>query len=104
MTKLSDRSSGNVFDDLEVPDAALQLAKAELVRHIAETMAAGRLTQAVAAERMGLAQPDLSKILRGQFRPVSLEKLLLCLVRLGHPVTIEVGALSDTGTAKLAVA
>jgi len=37
---------------------------------------------------MGVDQSDLSKILRGQFRSISLEKILGMLIKLGEDITI----------------
>jgi predicted XRE-type DNA-binding protein len=86
------RGSGNVFADIGVPDAETHLVKAELVRRIGLRIEAAKLTQAEAAKRMAMSQPDVSKMLRGQFRPISLEKLMQCLVALGQTVTIDVSA------------
>lgn len=91
MTKFT-RGSGNVFADIGVPEPETHLLKAELVCRIGERIDAAKLTQTEAAERMGMTQPDVSKMLRGQFRPISLEKLMQCLVALGQSVTIDVGA------------
>lgn len=85
------RSSGNVFADISVPDPETHLVKAELVRSIADLVEAEGLTQAEAAARLGMSQPDVSKMLKGQFRPVSIERLMRCLVALGQNVTIEIG-------------
>jgi len=85
------KGSGNVFADIGVPDAETHLLKAELVRRIGALIDAEGLSQADAAQRMGMTQPDVSKMLRGQFRPISIEKLMRCLVALGQSVTIEVG-------------
>ena len=85
------RGTGNVFADIGLPDAETHLLKAELVRRITSLIAAQELTQAVAAKRMGLSQPDVSKMLKGQFRPISIERLMRCLVALGQSVTIDVG-------------
>lgn len=90
MTEIT-RGSGNVFADIGVPDAETHLIKAELVRRIGFLIESQKLTQAGAAERMGLTQPDVSKMLRGGFRPMSLERLMQCLVALGQSVTIDVG-------------
>ena len=90
MTKIT-RGSGNVFADIGVPDPETHLLKAELVRRIAGLIERERQTQAEAAARMGLSQPDVSKMLQGQFRPISVERLLRCLVALGQSVTIDVG-------------
>lgn len=85
------RGSGNVFADMGLPDAETHLIKAELVRRIGLLIEAAKLTQTDAAQRMEMTQPDVSKMLRGQFRPISLEKLMQCLVALGQSVTIDVG-------------
>jgi predicted XRE-type DNA-binding protein len=85
------KGSGNVFADLGLPDAEVHALKAKLVRRIGEVIAEEGLTQVEAAARMGLSQPDVSRMLRGQFRPLSLERLLRCLMALGQSVTIEVG-------------
>ncbi len=90
MTNIT-RGSGNVFADMGLPDAETHLLKAELVHRIAALIEAERLTQAEAADRMGLTQPDVSKMLKGQFRPISIERLLRCIVALGQSVTIDVG-------------
>jgi len=97
-------SSGNVFADLGLQDADVHLAKARLVSQIGKAIEALALTQTAAAEQMGLSQPDLSKLLRGQFRPVSIERLMLCLVALGRSVKIMVEGPTESKAAKLEVA
>ena len=44
-----------------------------------------------AAKVLGLSQPKLSKMLRGQFRGISEMKMMDCLIRLGRAVKIVVG-------------
>jgi predicted XRE-type DNA-binding protein len=62
------KSSGNVFSDISVPNADEHFVKAEIVLGIAARIKAKKLTQAEAAEVMGLSQPDVSKLLReGRF-------------------------------------
>ena len=84
------RGTSNVFADIGVPDAETHMLKAELVRRIGLLIEAASLTQSEAAERMGMAQPDVSKMLKGQFRPISIERLMKCLVALGQSVTIDI--------------
>ena len=50
------------------------------------------LTQSAAAKRIGIAQPDLSKILRGNFSGFSLERLLSAVMKLGSDVEIKIKA------------
>ncbi len=83
-----ERSSGNVFADLGVPDAEAHLVKAELVSRIDEIVRRRRLTQARAAQLLGLSQPDVSRLLRGHFRDFSVERLLRLLMTLGRDVEI----------------
>lgn len=89
MTKPRSRKT-NVFADLQVPDAAAHLLKAELVARIQRVLNSKGLTQVRAAEMLGVSQPDVSRLLRGQFREVSVERLVSLLVRLGCAVDIVV--------------
>ncbi len=91
MTKIT-KSTGNVFADIGVPNAKEHALKAALVTRIAQTITDLHLTRTAAADRVGVTQPDISKILKGQFRPTSVEHLLRMLTRLGQDVRIEVKA------------
>lgn len=82
--------SGNVYRDLGFPDAKEMLVKAQLVSKIREIIRSKGLTQVEAAKILGLPQPKLSGILRGQFRGVSERKLIDCLTGLGRDVEIVV--------------
>ena len=63
--------SGNVFKDICVPNAEEHLVKAQLVFKIDTILKRRRLTQVEAAELFGVRQPDVSKMLRGEFRQFS---------------------------------
>ncbi len=82
--------SGNVFFDTGLPDPPQHLLKAQIVVMIANTIRLRNLTQTAAAKQMGIAQPDVSQLLRGRFEGFSLERLLGFLMKLGHNVTIGV--------------
>ena len=82
--------SRNVFKDIGVPSADEHLVKAQLVYKIDSIMKQRRLKQAEAANLLGIKQPDVSKMLRGNFRPFSVERLLRFLVALNHDVEIVV--------------
>src|SRR5271166_4543038 len=81
----------SAYADLGFPDADAMLLKAQLVVKIAEILHQRGLTQQEAARILGLTQPKLSKMLRGQFRGISEIKMMDCLLRLGRPVKIVVG-------------
>lgn len=98
------KGSGNVFADLGFPDAETHAIKSELVRRIADLIKGESLTQAEAAERMGISQPDVSKMLKGQFRPFSVERLMRFLNALGQDVEITVkGSARRQARGKLSV-
>jgi predicted XRE-type DNA-binding protein len=67
------------------------LVKAQLVSQIGEILRKRGWSQQQAANVLGLTQPKISKMLRGQFRGISEMKMMDCLVRLGRPVKIVVG-------------
>jgi len=96
-------SSGNVFADLDLPDASEHLIKAGLVVKIDRTIRQRRLTQTAAALLMGIDQPKVSAMLAGQFRGYSVERLMRFLVTLGHDVEIVVKP-RKRGPAELRVA
>jgi predicted XRE-type DNA-binding protein len=85
-----DSSTGNVFADLDLPDADEHLVKAGLVVKIDRVVRQRKLTQAAAAQLMGIDQPKVSAMLGGQFRGYSVERLMRFLVALGHDVEIVV--------------
>ncbi len=83
-----ERGSGNVFADLGHPEAEAHLLKAELVTRIDEIIRRRKLKQVDAAKLLGLSQPDVSRLLRGNFRDYSVERLLRLLTALGRDVEI----------------
>ena len=91
MTKKSyETGSGNVFKDIGIPNAEEHLIKAQLVFKIDTIMKDRGLKQVEAANLFGIRQPDISKMLRGEFRQFSVERLLHFLVALDHDVEIVV--------------
>jgi predicted XRE-type DNA-binding protein len=99
-----ERGSTNVYADLSDPDADEMLVKAQLATKIGEIIKRRRLTQIEAAEIIGMPQPKLSGLLRGQFRGISETKMLNCVTRLGRDVKIVVGpARRRTGAGRIEV-
>jgi predicted XRE-type DNA-binding protein len=95
------KSSGNVFADLGIPNPKEHEVKAEIVLRIIHIVKARKLTQAQASKLIGLAQPDVSKILRGHFAGYSYDRLLGFLTALGEKVTITVSTAKTAKDAKL---
>ena len=71
-----------MFKDIGLPNAEEHLVKAQLVFKIDTILKDRRLKQVEAAELFGIRQPDVSKMLRGEFRQFSVERLLRFLVAL----------------------
>ncbi|WP_350494981.1 helix-turn-helix domain-containing protein [Neopusillimonas aromaticivorans] len=85
-----EESSGNVYADLQMPEAEAMYVKARLASKISDIIRYRHLTQQQAAEILGISQPKLSGLLRGQFRGISEAKMIECLNRLGRDVEIVV--------------
>ncbi len=83
-----ERGSANVYADLGLDNAEEMLVKAQLATKIGDIIKRRKLTQVQAAELLGITQPKLSGLLRGQFRGISEAKMLECLTRLGRDVEI----------------
>jgi predicted XRE-type DNA-binding protein len=89
--------SGNVFADAGLPNAGEHFVKAKLVLKIDGLMRERGLKQVEAAKLFGVKQPDVSKMLRGDFRQFSVERLMRFLVALGQDVEIVVKPRRDAG-------
>ncbi len=87
-----EKGSTNVYADLGIENAEEMLVKAQLATKIGEIIKRRKLTQVQAAELLGIPQPKLSNMLRGQFRGISETKMIDCLTRLGRNVEIVVKA------------
>jgi len=81
-------SCGNVFADLDLPDAADLPLQAELARLIYLRIKQFRLTQVQAASRLGLKQPDVSKLMNGRHTGFSAERLFRFLNALDQDIQI----------------
>ena len=83
-------SSGNVFADLDYPEADEMLAKAELAQKIAGILQERHLTQVQAAAILGVDQPKVSALIRGRLSGFSIERLLRFVLLLGSDVAITI--------------
>lgn len=86
----ADVGSDNIFADLGLPNPDEHLAKAELASRIGEAIRQRRLTQAAAAQLLGIDQPKVSRLLRGYLTNFSAERLMHFLTLLGRDVEIVV--------------
>jgi antitoxin HigA-1 len=83
MTSIT-KGSNNVYADLGMPDAEKMLLKSQLVHRITLAIEAQGLSALEASRIVGLAQPKLKSILRGQFHEVSENEMREYLSRLDH--------------------
>ena len=81
-------SCGNVFADLNLPYPEILLAKAKMCLKISRLIRERKLTQAKAANLMGLTQPNVSDLLRGRLDGFTLDRLFRCLDALDQEVEI----------------
>ena len=98
-----ERGSGNVFGDLGRAEPDTHLLKAELVACIDEIIRERGLRQIDAANLLGLSQPDVSRLLRGNFRDYSIERLLRLLTVLGRDVQIVIKRARSRRVGRLSV-
>ncbi len=84
------RGSGNVFADLGLAESEKLKIKTGLVIEIRKIMKMRGLTQQEAADLMGISQPKVSDMMRGNFSNLSERKLMDCLTRLGCDIEIKV--------------
>ena len=83
-----ERSSGNVFEDIGLAESAELLVKSEIAARIAVIIEKRGLTQAKAAETLGVDQPSVSDLVRGRLRGFSSDRLFRFLNALGQDVKI----------------
>jgi predicted XRE-type DNA-binding protein len=97
--------SGNVFADLGLAASEKLKIKTGLVIEIRHAMKRRGLPQQEAAKRMGITQPKVSDMMRGDFTNLSERKLMDCLTRLGYDIEIKVRpAKTEVGHLMLAAA
>lgn len=83
-------SSGNVFADLGLPDAAELDTKVRLAVEINRLITVQRLTQVTAAERLEVSQPKISALKNYKLDGFSVEHLMSFLLALGQDVEIRI--------------
>ena len=97
------RSSGNVFADMGLPDAAELDTKARLGATLNLIVERQRLTQAEVAAALGINQPKVSALLNYKLEGFSVERLMHFLVALGQDIEIVVKSKPTSRTARIAV-
>jgi predicted XRE-type DNA-binding protein len=82
--------SGNIFADLGLPDADNHFLKAQIVSEIYRLAGALKFTQAQTGKRLGISQPEVSRLFKGNFREYSVERLMAFMTNFDRDVEIVV--------------
>jgi predicted XRE-type DNA-binding protein len=92
--------TGNVFEDIGFSkrEAAELQVKAELTRQIYNRIKSLGLTQLQASRRLGISQPDVSKLVNARFTGYSTDRLIALLNALNVDVDIVVRPRSSAGS------
>ncbi len=90
-----EKGSSNVFTDLNVPQSALYLAKAQLAHQISTVIGERNLTQMEAAEILGINQPKVSALIRGNLDGFSSDRLFKFLNLLDRDIEIVIKPHTD---------
>ncbi len=91
--------SGNIFADLGLPDAEIHFLKAQIVSEIYRLTNERKLTQAQAGKLMGITQPEVSRMFKGNFREYSIDRLMSFLTSFDRDVEIVVKPHKKAGKA-----
>lgn len=85
-----EKSSGNVFADLGLPNSEQELLKAKLSVQIYKLIKEQNLTQTKAADLLGTTQAQVSALMRCRPVSVSVGRLMEFLTILGQDVEVTV--------------
>jgi predicted XRE-type DNA-binding protein len=82
--------SDNIFADLGLPDAETHFLKAQIVAEIYRLVQERKLTQSRAGVLMGISQPEVSRLFKGNFREYAVDRLMTFLTAFDRDVEIVV--------------
>ena len=83
-------SDGNIFADLNLPDAENLKLRSELMIAIRKWVKDTGLTQAKAARRLNTTQPVLNDVLKGRYEKFTIDRLVKMLDAAGLRVSVSV--------------
>jgi predicted XRE-type DNA-binding protein len=94
-----DVGSENIFADLGLPDADTHFLKAQIVAEIYRLTHQRKLTQTQVGKLVGISQPEVSRMFKGNFREYSIERLMGFLTAFDRDVEIVVRPHKKSGKA-----
>lgn len=88
------KGGGNVFLDLgfDAAEARVLALRAEVMIRMEQHLKAEGWTQAEAGRRLGITQPRVSRLMKGQWRDFSLDMLLTLAARAGLKAELTLAA------------
>ncbi len=91
MKEVVKKSSGNVFLDLGFPpeEAAILQMRSEIMADLRKFIKIKKLTQAKAADMLGVSQSRVSDLIRGKWEKFSLEMLISLATKAGMRISIK---------------
>ncbi len=98
-------TKGSVYESLhDTKTAESMVVKADLVREIIAIKQNRKLTQSDLGKVIGMNQADVSRMLKGNFRNIAINKILQCLTSLNRDVRIVIEphpVKNETGTVQV---
>jgi predicted XRE-type DNA-binding protein len=85
-----EESSGNVFADLGFDNADEMLMRGKIGIQVIRLLKQRRLKQREIAKLLGIAQPEVSHLMNGEFQRFSEGKLLIFLKRLDMEISLHI--------------
>jgi predicted XRE-type DNA-binding protein len=85
-----EESSGNVFADLDFDNADEMLMRGKIGIQVIKSLKSRSLKQREISELLGIAQPEVSHLMNGEFQRFSEGKLLMFLKRLDKEITLHI--------------
>ncbi|OGW74600.1 MAG: transcriptional regulator [Nitrospirae bacterium RIFCSPHIGHO2_02_FULL_40_19] len=88
------KSSGNVFLDLGFPpeEAAILQMRSNIMADIRKVIKNKKMTQAKAADILGVSQSRVSDLIRGKWEKFSLEMLIALATKAGMRISLKMAA------------
>lgn len=83
-----EQSSGNVFADLGLEDAEELFTRGKIGIEVLRLLKQRNLKQREISDLLGISQPEVSHLMKGEFQRFSEGKLLIFLKRLDTEITL----------------
>jgi predicted XRE-type DNA-binding protein len=93
--RIFEESSGNIFADLDLEDADELFTRGKIGIEVLRLLKGRNLKQREIGELLGISQPEVSHLMKGEFQRFSEGKLLNFLKRLDMEITLHLRPRSE---------